>query len=122
MKDHPICGHWFWDNNNGARAFCDKLGLEYDDYIKVRESYDEDAFLVGKCNSIYDFPNNCKIHNFRRQLSRELGAVGRLVQGAVSYIADAFAGWDAYEYNNCRKGQPAGVSIMCFGSQERSNT
>merc|ERR1712039_1111068 len=24
----PICGHWFWDNANGANLFCQKLGSQ----------------------------------------------------------------------------------------------
>ena len=23
---YPICGHYFWDNDHGATAFCRKLG------------------------------------------------------------------------------------------------
>ena len=24
----PICGHWFWDNDEGANLFCQELGFE----------------------------------------------------------------------------------------------
>ena len=30
----PICGHWFWDNNYGARLFCRQLGFNDGRYPK----------------------------------------------------------------------------------------
>ena len=30
----PICGHWFWDNNYGARLFCKQLGYNNGRYTK----------------------------------------------------------------------------------------
>ena len=47
----PICGHWFWDNQHGAEAFCQKLGFNGGRFNKVDGAYDEDAIEVGKCNS-----------------------------------------------------------------------
>ena len=46
----PICGHWFWDNQHGAEAFCQKLGFNGGTFNKVDGAYDEDAIEVGKCN------------------------------------------------------------------------
>ena len=49
----PICGHWFWDNQNGARSFCQKLG-----YINGTQSgrglghrYAKDAIRIGTCKT-----------------------------------------------------------------------
>ena len=73
----PICGHYFWDNHNGAKKFCEQLGCysgamvwplhghdhhhgDYDyghhghhgdipeGYVKHRK-YSVDAFRTGKC-------------------------------------------------------------------------
>ena len=48
----PICGHYFWDNQNGAKLFCQKMG-----YLSGKisdagsgETYSQDSFKIGKCN------------------------------------------------------------------------
>ena len=47
----PICGHWFWKNNYGAKSFCERLG--YPDGHVIGEGlgmkYTKDAIRVGKC-------------------------------------------------------------------------
>ena len=50
----PICGHYFWDNSNGARKFCEQLGcyaggMVVDLDIGTWKHYSVDAFRVGKC-------------------------------------------------------------------------
>ena len=47
----PICGHWFWDNDHGATAFCTKLGYEYGHVNKIENSYHVPAIHVGKCRA-----------------------------------------------------------------------
>ena len=51
----PICGHYFWNNNNGADLFCQQLNQGYlsgtinkgtvSEYI-----LDTDALKIGQCN------------------------------------------------------------------------
>lgn len=54
-KWHPICGHYFWDNDNGAVAFCRKLGFA-SGYFPGGNSpgngdeLKEDAMPVGTCH------------------------------------------------------------------------
>lgn len=37
---HPICGHWFWDNNEGAKSYCKQLGFADGEIIEgADESY-----------------------------------------------------------------------------------
>ena len=48
-KYHPICGHYFWDNDNGATAFCKLLGFKSGSYQSTRVKYDVDAMPVGDC-------------------------------------------------------------------------
>ena len=45
----PICGHWFWDNQNGATSFCRKLGYTSGDQSRSYARYDEDAIRIGRC-------------------------------------------------------------------------
>ena len=49
MKWFPICGHWFWDDNNGATAFCRKLGYPSGTVARTFHSYDENSLKVGGC-------------------------------------------------------------------------
>ena len=42
---HPICGHWFWNNNFGARLFCQELGFNDGKVVeKIRK-------LIGLVNA-----------------------------------------------------------------------
>ena len=47
----PICGHFFWDNNDGANAFCRKLGLTGGSVHKESGTYSVDAIEIGSCRS-----------------------------------------------------------------------
>ena len=47
----PICGHWFWDNDDGANAFCRKLGLTGGSVNKEHAAYSVDAIEIGSCRS-----------------------------------------------------------------------
>ena len=47
----PICGHYFWDNQNGAELFCRQMGFE-SGLLSRRGSgkkYEGDSFRIGKC-------------------------------------------------------------------------
>ena len=50
----PICGHYFWNNDNGASLFCQKLGYENGtvspkEIVPHTESYSVDSVRIGKC-------------------------------------------------------------------------
>ena len=49
----PICGHYFWDNQEGAKLFCKKLGHNSGNFSGKGsgEIYSIDSFRIGKCNS-----------------------------------------------------------------------
>ena len=49
-KWSPICGHYFWDNQNGATAFCKTLGYPSGSLERTNNKYDEDSIQVGHCN------------------------------------------------------------------------
>ena len=47
---YPICGHYFWNNQHGAKSFCKKLGYLYGEFQrKLGQKYDVDAVLLGAC-------------------------------------------------------------------------
>ena len=45
----PICGHWFWNDQNGAKSFCKKLGFPDGSLNKEKSEYGEDAIEIGVC-------------------------------------------------------------------------
>jgi len=52
----PICGHYFWDNQNGARLFCQELGFPEGEIIGGtygggRYTLKKDALKIGKCSN-----------------------------------------------------------------------
>jgi hypothetical protein len=53
---YPICGHWFWDDNNGATTVCQGLGFSsglvssgYGE--RAHTSQPKAAMPVGRCNA-----------------------------------------------------------------------
>ena len=46
----PICGHFFWNNQEGAKAFCEKLGFTGGTHTRGG-SYSEDAIEIGTCQA-----------------------------------------------------------------------
>ena len=45
----PICGHQFWNNQHGAKSFCNKLGYNNGKQLRTHKGYDEDAIRIGDC-------------------------------------------------------------------------
>ena len=50
-KYYPICGHHFWNNNNGATTVCKVLGFSSGTLIITKAKYIVDAMPIGSCNS-----------------------------------------------------------------------
>ena len=49
-----ICGHWFWDNDNGATLFCkelDPIKFVSGRVKKTNMELPSDAIQIGKCKS-----------------------------------------------------------------------
>ena len=88
-KWSPICGHYFWNNQDGAKAFCQELGYtngrlsEYDEYGEGK--YDQDAIEVGQCRSGESI-NSCTSSNNKYKKT----------------------GW-------CKKGKEVKITISCEG-------
>jgi len=58
-KWRPVCGHWFWDNDNGATKACQELGYTAATIHKMSgETFTDGAVYVGKCNS-GEIPGAC---------------------------------------------------------------
>ena len=92
FKDYrwfPICGHYFWDNDHGATAFCKKLGYPEGTVHKTKQRYSEDSIRVGKCEE-GEFLMAC-------------------TDGSNSYETGG----------SCRAGERAGITITCAEQGER---
>ena len=89
---HPICGHYFWNNNNGAAAVCKKLGYAVGFLGKTNAKYAKDAMPVGGC--------------------------ANSGQALTSCTGGANA-WGIFDYNRggslCTKGQSVGITVRCAG-------
>ena len=105
----PICGHYFWDNDNGATLFCKKLGFENGTVLpkkhqdpkkhptprRERFSYSQDAFRVGKCSSGDPLITRCS-------------------DGCNDYVTGGRC--IDNEEANCDQGQKVGIKITCRGN------
>ena len=90
----PICGHYFWDNSNGAKLFCQKLGYQSGQIDDRRISLPRDGIRIGKCNQRDIWPNcseNCN--------DKSIGG-SNLICG------------------DCRSGAKAGIKINCCNVKE----
>ena len=92
----PICGHWFWDNNNGAKSICQKLGYSNGALSRTNQAYTEDAVMLGRCKSGED-AQHCS-EDCRRNSGAEK-FVGKVFQGCA----------------DCTAGQRVGIKISCTG-------
>lgn len=55
----PICGHYFWDNQDGATKFCQKMGYASGEHTRLDKAYSVDAFRLGKCNENDEWDTKC---------------------------------------------------------------
>ena len=47
----PICGHYFWNNEEGAKVFCKELGFQGGTLHVPDSAYSEDAIEIGECRT-----------------------------------------------------------------------
>ena len=83
---YPICGHQFWNNNNGASTICKALGFS-SGTLQRGQPYDLDSMEVGLCNP-----------------GQPLDAC---TGGGNRWGPPSTSGW-------CRKGQDAGITVTCL--------
>ena len=88
----PICGHYFWDNDNGAKLFCQKLGLVNGKIKGKGSKLTDDAIRIGACsdsdNQLFGCTGGCN----------DLKVGGNCTND---------------ERGVCTKGQPAKIEIEC---------
>merc|ERR1712166_506909 len=90
MATDPICGHYFWDNNDGATTVCQGLGyggFSSGTHTKTRTTYSTDAMAVGECSA------------------------GQ----ALTSCNHGGNGWGNLEYGGgwCKAGTQIGVTVTC---------
>ena len=78
---YPICGHYFWDNNNGATTFCQKLGFGSGVMHRQRDAYSKDSMPIGKCLAGQDL-TSCTSGG-RRVVGWEFARVPKRVVGCT---------------------------------------
>ena len=104
---YPICGHDFWDNNNGATTLCEQLGFTtgdlvggyYPDRDKPERVYPKDAMLVGKCRAGEALTACTDRHTYWGNLD---GRVGGCRQGNHVRISTRCSGGSTHRTSSCR--------------------
>ena len=86
---YPICGHYFWNNNHGATALCQKLGYTSGTVQKTRTAYAKNAVKVGACRA------------------------GEAIDSCSAGCNERNA--NSGGCANCQAGQGVGVTVTCSG-------
>merc|ERR1719210_2960474 len=89
----PICGHWFWNNENGANTFCRQLGYLTGNLIATERKLATDAMYVGSCKAgedLHSCSEGCCSDGCRK------GSVG---------------------CGDCGAGKNGGITMTCLGLQ-----
>ena len=98
----PICGHWFWNDNNGATLFCQQLGYEIgilkQDSIKRQVPLSADSFRIGACEADDIWPQ-CTGGYCTGESSKNRFTIGDDI------------------CSDCQSGSMAGLKIECSGSK-----
>merc|ERR1712113_901447 len=50
-KYYPICGHYFWDNHEGAKIICKSVGMKGGKQKRTSKKFNKDSMPIGKCNA-----------------------------------------------------------------------
>ena len=87
---YPVCGHYFWDNSDGAGTVCQQLGFASGKLTKTGAVYSKNAMHVGKC------------------------AVGEALT-ACTKGGNAWGVFDVVKNSNCRRGERVGIEVTCSG-------
>ena len=88
---YPICGHFFWDNDEGAKTVCNALGFASGTVQRIQTTYTVDAMWVGKCNAGEPL-DKC--------------TAGANAWGNFNYVFNDLV---------CTKGSPVGLTVTCTG-------
>merc|ERR1719210_2459997 len=89
----PICGHWFWNNENGANTFCRQLGYLTGNLTATGRKLATDAMYVGSCKAgedLHSCSEGCCSEGCRK------GSVG---------------------CGDCGAGKNGGITMTCLGLQ-----
>ena len=86
----PICGHYFWNNDNGATTWCRMFGFAKGTKTITKEVLRADAMPVGNC--------------------REGEPLTKCTAGE-----NHFGDLEGYS-GACRYGKKIGVTVSCYGT------
>ena len=127
---HPVCGHGFWDNGNGATTLCKQLGFGAGDVVgghwpgrQPAGVYPKDAMPVGECGAGEPLTNCTGGRNGWGNFSAGGGTAGRgwCHQGNKVRMAITCSGGSAHRTSSCRAqgtplSFPAGSSARLGGA------
>ena len=95
---YPICGHHFWDSDDGAALVCRKLGFETgkrSNSVWNKVWVAKDAMPVGKCEATDDSLMTCR--------------------GGSNYFGDVGGRKEAAQRASCKRGEKVWPAIRCYG-------
>jgi hypothetical protein len=97
----PICGYWFWDDNNGASSFCQELGYTGGTLTKTRGKYFVKSVFVQRCAS----PSEPSLQSCTEG--------GWFPSGTMNAAKGA---------DSCNAGQPVSITMTCTGTSTKAST
>jgi len=92
---NEVCGHWFWDNAEGAISACKALGYARGGNVTKTKAAVTDPIYIGRCLP-GELPGSCS---------------GRCCEST----ADSPDCRNKVNCGTCKSGEPVGVEILCFG-------
>lgn len=92
----PICGHWFWNTNDGATTVCQSVGYTTGVVHKISAQLNASAVLIGACNAGEPL-GSCTGHM-------------RLLNGICQR--------NSVGCGSCSWGDFAGIEVECTGESE----
>ena len=102
---NPICGHYFWDNQYGAKMFCQQLGCYVGGVVRP-------AFPIkGNSISTYPMQQNYSVDSFRLGMCLPEDRWGNCKGNCNDNVVggSCFRNMNA----NCSAGEPVGIHISC---------
>ena len=94
-KWSPICAHYFWNNDNGAKTVCTTLGFSGGTHQQTNTKYNTDAMPVGACYAEQD----------------------------LTSCTGGGNAWGNFEENHgwCKAGTNVGITVTCGAKIDATN-
>lgn len=94
----PICGHWFWNTEDGAISFCQALGYSSGVNHRTKHKLNASAVLIGPCNA------------------------GERIGSCTGVMRQTACQRNSVGCGSCAWGDSAGVEVECSGGGSGSTS